>query len=154
MDVFASISMTVVWLIIFAILIIVEIATMGLTTVWFAGGAVIACILAALKLPLWVQIVGFLISSFALLFFTRPVAQRYFNKTRLRTNVEAAIGRQAIVVSEIDNLQGIGRVNLGSMEWSARTEDGSVLKPGAVVIVKRVEGNKLIVEEQVFQDEK
>ena len=59
------------------------------------------------------------------------------------------IGRQAIVVSEVDNLQGIGRVTVGGQEWSARTvQDGIVLQPGAVVIVKAVNGVKLIVEEE------
>lgn len=79
--------------------------------------------------------------------FTRPVAVRYFNKDRVRTNVESMIGRQAIVTSEIDNLQGIGQVTVGGQEWSARTEaDGMNLQPGTVVDIVAVSGVKLIVK--------
>ena len=100
-----------------------------------------AVIAAALQAPIWLQILLFFAVSLLLLFFTRPVAVRYFNKDRVRTNVESMIGRQAIVTSEIDNLQGIGQVTVGGQEWSARTE-----KPGTVVDIVAVSGVKLIVK--------
>lgn len=125
----------------------VEVATLGLTSIWFAGGAVVAVIAAALQAPIWLQILLFFAVSLLLLFFTRPVAVRYFNKDRVRTNVESMIGRQAIVTSEIDNLQGIGQVTVGGQEWSARTEkDGLNLQPGTVVDIVAVSGVKLIVK--------
>ena len=90
----------------------------------------------------------FLAVSIVLLVFTRPLAVKYFNKDRVRTNVESMIGRQAIVVSEIDNLQGIGQVTVGGQEWSARSEDDSKnLTVGPVVEVVAVNGVKLIVRE-------
>lgn len=140
-------SMAVIWLIIFAVLLIVEIVTMGLTTIWFAGGAVLACICAALKLPLWVQITVFVLSSGALLYFTRPVAIKYFNKNRTRTNVDSMVGKTAVVTTEIDNIQGIGQVKVDGMEWSARSLDNTVIETGKVVVVKNVQGVKLIVAE-------
>ena len=138
-------SMTVLWLAIFVLLVVIELATMGLTTIWFAGGAVIACICAALKLPVWAQIVVFLLSSGLLLYFTRPIAVKYFNKSRTRTNVESMIGKQAIVISEIDNLNGTGQVKVNGMDWSARSYTGEPLKEGTVVRIEAVEGVKLIV---------
>jgi len=139
-------SMAVIWLVIFAALIVVELATMGLTTIWFAGGAILACICAALKLPIWIQVVVFIIASGVLLYFTRPIAVKYFNKNRTRTNVEGMIGKQAIVISEIDNLQGIGQVKINGMDWSARSYTGEHIREGNVVRVRAVEGVKLIVE--------
>ena len=68
--------------------IVVELITMGLTTIWFAGGALIAAIAAALSLPLWLQILLFLAVSLVLLYLTRPVAVKYFNKDRVKTNAE------------------------------------------------------------------
>ena len=131
-------EMITLWLVVLIVSIGVEVATLGLTSIWFAGGAVVAVIAAALQAPIWLQI---------LLFFTRPVAVRYFNKDRVRTNVESMIGRQAIVTSEIDNLQGIGQVTVGGQEWSARTEkDGLNLQPGTVVDIMAVSGVKLIVK--------
>ncbi|MBE5874942.1 MAG: NfeD family protein [Lachnospiraceae bacterium] len=138
-----------IWLIILIICIVVEAATMGLTMVWFAGGSLVAAIAAALNAPLVVQIILFLIVSFLMVFFTRPIAVKYFNKKRVKTNVESMIGRQAIVISEIDNLQGIGQVTVGGQEWSARSEDDDVkIKVGAVVDIMAVSGVKLIVREE------
>ena len=131
-------EMITLWLVVLIVSIGVEVATLGLTSIWFAGGAVVAVIAAALQAPIWLQI---------LLFFTRPIAVRYFNRDRVRTNVESMIGRQAIVTSEIDNLQGIGQVTVGGQEWSARTEgDGLNLQPGTVVDIVAVNGVKLIVK--------
>ena len=142
-------NMTMIWLIILVVLVVIELLTMGLTTIWFAGGALAATLAALIGLPLAIQIVLFLVVSGLLLFFTRPIAVKYFNKDRVRTNAESLVGRQAIVISEIDNLQGVGQVNVGGMEWSARTRDENVTLPvGAVVIVLAIDGVKLIVEEK------
>ncbi len=139
-------SMITIWLIMFVVLVIIEIITMGLTTIWFAGGALAATLAAAVQAPLWVQIVLFLVVSALLLFFTRPVAVKYFNKDRVRTNVESLIGQQAIVISEINNLQGIGQVTVNGQEWSARSTDEEATIPvGCVVVIERVSGVKLIV---------
>lgn len=144
-----SMNMTVVWLVILVVLVIIELLTMGLTTIWFAGGALVAAIAALFRVPFSVQIILFLLVSAVLLFFTRPLAVKYFNKDRIRTNAESLVGRQAIVISEIDNLQGIGQVNVGGMEWSARTkEDGIKLPVGTVATVLAINGVKLVVEER------
>ena len=140
-------EMVILWLVVLIVSIGVEVATLGLTSIWFAGGAVVAVIVAAVHGPVWLQILLFFAVSLLLLFFTRPIAVRYFNRDRVRTNVESMIGRQAIVTSEIDNLQGIGQVTVGGQEWSARTEaDGMNLQPGTVVDIVAVNGVKLIVK--------
>lgn len=144
-----GISSVLFWLAVMVIMIVIEIITLGLTTIWLAGGALVAFILAMLNVPFIAQVIVFLIVSLVLIIFTRPVAVKYFNKDRVKTNVESMIGRQAIVVSEVDNLQSIGRVTVGGQEWSARTEkEGVILPVGTVVIVKAVSGVKLIVEER------
>lgn len=142
-------SEVTIWLAVLVVCVGIEIATMGLTTIWFAGGALVSAILAALNAPLWLQIVAFFAVSLILLYLTRPVAVKYFNKDRVKTNVESLIGRQAIVISEIDNLQGIGQVTVGGQEWSARSMKDDVQLPvGSVVVVRSVSGVKLIVEEK------
>ena len=144
-----TLNMTMIWLIVLVVLVVIELLTMGLTTVWFAGGALMATIASLVHAPVVIQIILFLATSALLLYFTRPVAVKYFNKDRVRTNAESLVGRQAIVISEIDNLQGIGQVNVGGMEWSARTRtDGVTLPVGTVVIVFAIDGVKLIVEEK------
>lgn len=140
---------TIAWLVILVVLIAIELATMGLTTIWFAAGALIATIIAAVGGPFYLQIAFFFIVSVLLLFFTRPVAVKYFNKDRVRTNAEGLVGRQAIVISDIDNLQGTGQVSVEGMEWSARSKEDKVVIPvGHVVEVLSIHGVKLIVEER------
>lgn len=139
----------VIWLIILVVLVVIEIFTLGLTTIWFAGGALVAIIVAALGGPIWLQVLAAIIVSAVLLFFTRPVAVKYFNRDRERTNAESLVGRQAIVISEVNNLQGIGQVTINGMEWTARTiADGQVIKPGEVVIIRGINGVKLLVERE------
>lgn len=145
-------NLTTIWLIVFVACIVIEIITMGLTTIWFAGGALIAAVGAALNAPLWLQIVLFVLVSLVLLYFTRPIAVKYFNKDRVKTNAESLVGKQAIVISEIDNLQGIGQVTVGGQEWTARTvNEGITLPVGSVVIVRAISGVKLMVEEKTQQ---
>lgn len=149
MDILGGMNMTMFWLIVLVMLVIIELLTMGLTTIWFAGGALVATIASVFNTPFFLQIILFLVVSAVLLFFTRPLAVRYFNKDRVRTNAESLVGRQAIVISEIDNLQGVGQVNVGGMEWSARTRmDGVRLPVGTVTTILGINGVKLIVEER------
>lgn len=139
-------EMMIIWLVILIVSIAVEVATLGITSIWFAGGALVAVVFAALSLPIWLQILVFLVISLLLMVFTRPIAVKYFNRDRVRTNVESMVGRQAIVISEIDNLQGIGQVTVGGQEWSARSEvDNQCMGVGTVVQVVGVSGVKLIV---------
>lgn len=142
-----GVSALVLWLVLFVILLVIEIATMGLTTIWFAGGALAAFLLSLLNVPFIWQFVVFLAVSILLLFFTRPAAIRKFNKSREKTNVEGLIGREGIVLSEIDNLQNAGRIQIDGKEWSARNVlEGQLIPPGEVVIVQEVSGVKLIVK--------
>lgn len=149
MPVYMSVNMTVFWLAVLVILVVIELFTMGLTTIWFAGGALVAALISIPGLPVSLQIFAFLAVSAVLLYFTRPVAVKYFNRDRVRTNIESMVGRQAIVISEINNLEGVGQVNTGGMEWSARSSYNNVVLPvGAVVTILGVDGVKLIVEER------
>ena len=140
-------EMMIFWLVILIIAIVVEVISMGLTSIWFAGGALVAVFAAMLHVPVFLQVILFFLVSVLLLAFTRPVAVRYFNKDRVKTNVESMVGRQAVVIGEIDNLQGIGQVTVAGQEWSARNcEDGLRIPVGAVVSVVSVSGVKLIVK--------
>jgi len=137
----------VVWLVLLIVLVMAELATMGLTTIWFAAGSLVATVAAACNAPLYLQIALFLIVSVLMLVFTRPVAVKYFNKDREKTNVDSLIGRKGIVTGQIDNLKACGQVTLNGMEWTARAaSEECVIPEGSVVIVKEVTGVKLIVE--------
>lgn len=138
-----------VWLGVMLVLIVIELATLGLTTIWFAGGAAVAFVAALLGASVIVQAVLFFIVSVLLLVFTRPFAARYINRGHVSTNVEAIPGKTAVVIEEISNLNGTGRVRLDGNEWMARTEEeDQVIEKEELVHVLRVSGAKLIVAEK------
>ena len=138
------------WLILLIVLLVLEIATLGLTTIWFAGGALVAFILSMLGVPAVVQWAAFCAVSLVLLFCTRPWAVRYFNdQKKEKTNIDGLMGKTAVVTSEIRNLEGKGEVFVNSLTWTARTEDDSViLAENTHVVILAIEGVKLIVRKK------
>ena len=134
------------WLAALVTFIVIEIATMGLTTIWFAGGALIALLLALAEVSFYVQLGAFLVISIILLVCTRPLAVKFFNQKREKTNVDSMIGKQAIVLADIDNLREEGHVILNGMEWSARAyeEDGSLRN-------RRLEGAMIEDEDEAIE---
>ncbi len=135
------------WLIILALCLVVEIATLGLVTIWFAGGALVAFFVAMITDNLLVQVIVFLAVSLLLLFFTRPVAKRFYNNKRTKTNVDSVIGEQCKVTETIDNFNETGTVLLNGLEWTARSKENTVIATGARVKVCAVDGVKVIVEQ-------
>jgi len=138
------------WLLLFIVLLVIEIITLGLTTIWFAGGALISFVLAMLGTAPTIQWAAFCAVSLVLLFATRPWAVRYFNNQKKeKTNVDSLVGKTAVVTTEIRNLEGKGEVFVGGLTWTARTaDDAAVIPEDTHVTVKAVQGVKLIVEEK------
>lgn len=134
------------WLAAFILLLIIEVATMGLTTIWFAGGALVALITGFFEVSFGWQVVVFFVISFVLLFFTRPLALSFFNKEREKTNIDSIIGSRAIVQKEINNLKSEGVASLNGQQWTARAIGEDIIPAGEVVVVKKIQGVKLIVE--------
>lgn len=140
-------TMAFIWLAVFVVMVVTEIATLGLTTIWFAGGALVALIISLFNPPVAVQIAVFIVVSVVLLIFTRPIAAKHFNKKMVATNVDSVPGEIGIVSVNIDNIAATGTVMIKGMEWTARTEsDDLKIEKGAKVKVLRVEGVKVIVE--------
>ena len=140
-------AMLILWLIVLGATIAIEAATMGLTTIWFSGGALAAMIVEILNGSIYLQIIVFLVISLVLLYFTRPIAVKYFNKERAKTNLDGLIGKQAVVTSFVHNLQETGQVMVDGKEWTARSRDASkTFEKDAVVKIVSIEGVKLIVE--------
>ncbi len=140
-------SMTMLWLVLTIVLGVAELLSLGLTSIWFAAGALCAFVCALLGLGLGLQIAVFVIVSLVLLFFTRPLAQKYLNSGTTKTNAEALIGRTVRVTGDISNLKDEGQVTVNGLEWTARSSDDTqVFRKGDLVKIIRIEGVKLIVE--------
>ena len=135
------------WMALVIIFLVVELVTVGLTTIWLAGGALVAFVLAAVGADFWIQMVAFFVVSFVLIFFTRPIAVKYFNPRRTRTNSEELIGEIIKVTRRIDNRSAEGTALAKGLEWSARAvSDDMIIEKDTLVKVIRIEGVKLIVE--------
>ena len=136
----------IIWFGIMAVLLLIEALTVGLTTIWFAGGALIAAVASLLGAGDLIQWILFFVVSLALLIFTRPWAVEHLNKNVEKTNVDSLIGENAVMLEAVDNLKGTGKAMVNGLEWSARTEeDGEKIEKDTVVTIEKVQGVKLIV---------
>lgn len=134
------------WLILFVAAILIEAATTALISIWFAVGSIAALAAAALGAPVWLQLVVFAVFAGIMLIFTRPLLKKLFPKKFIPTNTELSIGKSAVVIEEINNSLGTGRVRLNGVDWKAVTADGRVVEKDTVVTVKEINGAKLLVE--------
>ena len=116
-----------------------------LVSIWFVAGALVAGIASALGAQLWLQILLFLAISCALLACLWPVVKKFLNPSHSATNIDAIIGTEGYILETVDNLNAVGKVKLGGMEWTARSTDGQILPAGTLVKVDRIEGVKAIV---------
>lgn len=136
----------IVWLVLLLIFAASEAVTVGLTSIWFAAGALAALIAALLGGALWIQIALFLAVSVLCLLAVRPLAKKHLNNKVEATNADRAIGQEAQVTEDIDNIHGKGAVTIRGVAWTARSEDGGPIAAGTMVKVLRIEGVKVFVE--------
>ena len=139
--------LNLIWLGLFILLLVIEIITVGLTTIWFAAGALAALAANVLGANLIIQIIIFLAVSVVLLIFTRPWAEKHLNRKRVRTNYEREIGNVIRITEKVDNLNQTGKSVVDGQEWTVRSKnDSEIFEAGALVRVAAVSGVKLIVE--------
>ena len=139
-------EMVYIWLGALMLFLVLEAATAGITSLWFVVGSLAALGLALLNVAVWFQVAVFFAVSLTALFLLRPMVKKFIEPKKAKTNVDSLIGTQGVVLERIDNISGQGRVKLGGMEWSARSENGENIEKDAVVTVIRIEGVKVIVK--------
>lgn len=139
--------LNLIWLGLFILMLVIEIITVGLTTIWFAAGALAALAANVLGANLIIQIIIFLAVSVVLLIFTRPWAEKHLNRKRVRTNYEREIGKVIRITEKVDNLNQTGKSVVDGQEWTVRSKnDSEIFEAGALARVAAVSGVKLIVE--------
>ncbi|MGI6123512.1 MAG: NfeD family protein [Acetivibrionales bacterium] len=136
------------WLGLIVLLIAIEAATVSLTTIWLAGGAIVAFVFSLFNLPLWTQITAFLATSILLLVYTRPIALKYFKVGIQRTNTDALIGETGLVIMDISEHKA-GQVKVRGQIWTAVSESGDSIQTGTEVLIVAIEGVKLVVKASV-----
>ena len=139
---------SVVWLILLVVFVIVEALTVGLASVWFAAGALVALLSTYFTDNIWLQIFLFVAVSAVALFALRPLAKKYVTPKQVATNADRVIGRDAVVTEDIDNLTATGAVKIFGVLWTARSVDDNPIPAGATVTVREIDGVKLVVSKK------
>lgn len=133
------------WGIALIVLTLIELATFQLVAIWFAAGSLVSFFCALANTTFWVQLLAFVIVSALLLLLTRPIVRKLWAKPRVPTNADKTIGTIGTVIQTVDNDAATGRVNADGLDWSAKSDDNSIIAVGERVFVKSIEGVKLIV---------
>ena len=137
-----------IWLIVAGFFFILEIATTGFLVCWLGVGALLAMILSFFVDNIVLQVMLFAISSVVLILFTKPLVKKFIDKKTIPTNIDSIIGKEGIVIETIDTIKAVGQVKLGGEVWSAKSfAENVVIEKGAKVVVKEINGVKLVVEE-------
>ena len=134
------------WLIVFVVFAALELVSVGMTCIWFAVGALAACVTSLFTGNWIIQSIVFIIVTVLFLLFLRPLAVKYVNNKTEKTNEDSIIGRTAKVVTEIDNVNAKGMVVIDGVEWTARSKDNRVIPKETLVEVVEVSGVKVIVK--------
>lgn len=135
------------WLIVFVIFAALELVSLGMTCIWFAIGALAACVTSLFTGNWIIQALVFIVVTAVVLILLRPIAVKHINNKAEKTNVESIEGKVGKVISDIDNINAKGMVKIDGVDWTARSQKNEVIKEGTLVEVVSVEGVKVIVKE-------
>ena len=126
--------------------------SLGMTCIWFAIGALAACVTSLITGNWIIQAVVFVVVTVVVLVILRPIAVKYINQKAEKTNVESMEGKVGKVLVEINNINATGKILVDGMEWTARSKDGQIIKKDALVEIINIEGVKAIVKEREQED--
>lgn len=138
--------MIYIWLGILAVMVVAEVLTTQLVSIWFAIGALGAFLTALMGVEeLWIQIIVFVVVSAVALAVTRPLVRKIVNRKVVPTNADMVIGQIGVVTDKIDNVAETGLVKVNGSVWTARSADNSVIEQGEKVEIQEIKGVKLFV---------
>jgi len=140
-----SIPVSLVWMIIALLFAVAEGFTLGLTFIWFAGGALLAMIVSFFNIGLPFQLLAFIVGSAVMLIYTRPVAIKVFKIGGTKTNADSLIGKEGKVIQTMDPYT-MGQVNVKGQIWSSMPENHETIEENTIVEVVGISGVKLIVK--------
>lgn len=149
---FLTVNAWILWIAVIVMFLVIEAATVGLTSIWFAVGGLAAMIAALFGAQMAAQFIWFLAVSIAALIITKPLARRW-GATHQPTNADRILGMEGVVTETIDNIAGTGAVAMDGKVWTGRSDKDDVhFQPGDRVSALRIEGVKLIVTAAAARD--
>ena len=136
-----------IWIAVFAAALIWEIISLGLTSIWFCGGAIVASIAGFMGANYYVQIILFIVVSAILLIALRPVAKKKLIVSGAPTNIDRNIGSRVKILETVDPAEGTGLIKIGDVEWRAISESGRILNKDSFAEITKIEGTKVFLKE-------
>lgn len=145
----------IIWIVLVIVFAVIEILTVGLTSIWFAGGALAALLCYAVGLGEMWQFVVFVTVSLILLCFTRPWAMKYLKPHLIKTNYEQVLDENVCLTEDVDNIRGTGVAVYKGQEWTARAyNEKQTFEAGSIVKVKEIRGVTMYVVESDIMPQK
>jgi len=139
----------ILWIVIMVVLLAIEAATMNLTTIWLAVGALISIFFTLAGAGGVMQFAVFVVVSAVMVIFTRPLVKKYIEGKYQKTNSDGLVGKTARIIETVDNRHETGTAFLDGKEWMVRSEDDDqVLASGELAVVRSISGVKLIVSKE------
>lgn len=138
-----------IWLVMIVVFVVAELISVGLTSIWFAAGAVVALIIAIAGGGLPWQLGAFLVVSIVLLAATRPWAKKFINSRVQRTNLDSLVGGTVVITERVCNQEQTGAGTISGKEWTIRSvTNEETFEVGEEAIVKEISGVKLMVSKK------
>ena len=139
--------MWVFWLIAAGVFFIIEMATIGFLVFWLGIGALLAMVTSFITDSIFIQALVFVVTSTLLLIFTRPLVDKFIKTPKeLKTNAYSIIGKKAIVISKINNIEGVGQIKIDGDVWSAKSFDDEDIPEDTEVEITEIDGVKAVVK--------
>ena len=133
------------WLVLVIVLSFVEIATVGIVSIWFVASGIVAMILSFFIEDTAIITTIFILLGIFLLVISRPIVNKLRSKDNEKTNLDRIIGETAIVTEDIKK-NVVGEVKVDGKRWSAVSKENCL--KGDTVKVLKIDGVKLIVEKE------
>ena len=139
--------MWVFWLIAAGVFFIIEMATIGFLSFWLGLGALLAMLTSFFVDSIIIQSIVFLITSTLLIIFTRPLVNKFIKIPKeVKTNAYSIIGKKGIVVSKINNIEGVGQIKIDGDVWSAKSSTDEEIEKNVEVEIVEIDGVKAVVK--------
>lgn len=132
------------WIIAFLVLILIELVTVNLVSIWFAIGSIAAYITTFFTDNFMIQLIVFVIVSIISLLAMKPLTKKIRNRKYEPTNLDRVIGKEGVVTKDITK-NSYGEVKVSGSIWTATSK--KAISKGTQVKVLKIEGVKLLVEE-------
>ena len=138
--------MWIFWLIAAGVFFVIEMATIGFLVFWLGIGALLAMVTSFITDNILIQFIVFVVTSTILLIFTRPLVNKFIKVPKeVKTNAYSIIGKKAIVISKINNIEGTGQIKIDGDVWSAKSENDEDIPNDTEIEIVQIDGVKAVV---------